>query len=499
MKTSIKIKFSLFLAALLLLTVLLLSLLILRGIRVNQKAQVESYLEQQAETANIYFIQKLLTEANKVPQSFLLEKGMEFSDELELITGQILAIYDPDGAMVSEETAPILPEKIKEALAFALDGRTAYLTEGESLYYLTPLWVGDDQVGVIQFHYSLKGQLEFYTSISQLLLTVGATVFLLSFILGYFYFGSFAGGIIRLEQMVAGVREGNYDTRVIRRRDEIGKLSEGIHDMSVKIRGTIQGLEEEEQKLSLAVERLQRLDRQQKQFIGNVTHEFKTPLTSIKAYLDLLEMYPDDEKLLLTARESIGSETSRLYDMVEKVLKLSEAETYDFEKMNERIEVRAFIEEVTGRLQGKMDKFGLHVETDLTEAYVDVDREHLMMILMNLLDNAIKYNRTRGSIFVRNFLQADTVIIDIKDTGIGIPEEQRGRIFEPFFTVDRNRSKETGGVGLGLSLARKYAEIQGGSIKLISTGSSGTTFRITLPTYGSIKKSPAPIKPQSGS
>ena len=498
MKTSIKIKFSLFLAALLLLTVLLLSLLILRGIRMNQKTQVESYLDGQAQTANIYFIQKLLTEESKVPQTFLLEKGLAFSDELELITGQILAIYDQKGSLVSEEAAPILSEKIKETLAFALEGRTAYLTEGESLYYLTPLRAGDDQVGVIQFHYSLKGQLDFYESISQLFLTVGATVFLLSFLLGYFYFGSFASGIIQLEKMVAGVREGNYDTQILMRRDEIGKLSEGIHDMSGKIRTTILGMEEEERKLSLAVDRLSKLDKQQKQFIGNVTHEFKTPLTSIKAYLDLLEMYPDDEKLLTTARESIGSETRRLYDMVETVLELSETETYDFENKNERLEVKAFILEVTGRLKGKMDKFGLKLETDLTEAYIQADQEYMMMILMNLLDNAIKYNRTRGSILVKNFLQEDQVIIDVKDTGIGIPEEQRERIFDPFFTVDRNRSKETGGVGLGLSLARRYAEIQGGSISLISTGNDGTTFRITLPAYGSMKTpAPLPSEPES--
>jgi hypothetical protein len=169
-RTSIKIKFSAFLAILLILTVLVLSLLVLRGIRVNQKAEYEEYLDQQAQRANIYFMQTLLAEDNKVPQTFLETKGEEFAEELELINGQLLALYDSKGTLVSKKVAHMESDSIQKTLEYALNNKTAYLVEKDSLYYLTPLRVANEQVGVVQFYYSLSGEIEFYNRISQLLI-----------------------------------------------------------------------------------------------------------------------------------------------------------------------------------------------------------------------------------------------------------------------------------------------------------------------------------------
>ncbi len=483
MRTSIKIKFSIFLAALLILTVFILSLLVLRGIEANQQVEYETYLAQQAQTANIYFMQTILAEANKVPQTFLETKGEEFAEELALISGQQLALYDHKGELVSKRVAHMDTEDIQKTLEFALNNKTAYLIEQDSLYYLTPLRAGNQQVGVIQLYYSLSGELDFYNRIRQLFINIGAGVFFLSFILGYFYFNSFANGIIRLESMVDKIREGHYDTAILLRRDEIGRLSEGIHAMSGRIMETIQNMEAEQKKLNLAITKLSLLDQQQKQFIGNVTHEFKTPLTAIKAYIDLLEMYPDDENLLETAKINIKSETQRLYEMVEKVLQLSAMEKYDFEYNREKLDVKHAIQTVINSLKGKMDKFGIKLQTELAEAYVEADKDSMTIILMNLMDNAIKYNKPRGNIYIRNYLEDNMVIIEIADTGIGIPDEALHKIYDPFFTVDKNRSRENGGAGLGLSLAKRYAETQGGSIRLVRTDSKGTIFRIVLPAY----------------
>ncbi len=481
MRTSIKIKFSAFLAVHLMLTVLVLSLLVLRGIRVNQKNQYEAYLTRQAKTANIYFLQNLLSEDNKVPETYLETKGEVFADELEMITGHLVSIYDQNGDLVSRKIDHMQTDTTKETLLYALENKTAYLIEEDSLYYLTPLKIADDQIGVVQFYYSLQNEAAFYESILQLLLYAGAGVFILSFILAYYYFGSVATGIIHLNNMVGGVRDGQYDTEILKRRDEIGELSTGIREMSARIRTTILDMEEEQKKLSAAVEKLSLLDQQQKQFIGNVTHEFKTPLTSINAYLDLLDMYTDDEKLFDTAKKNIRSETLRLYELVEKVLQLSVTEKYDFEYNMETLEVKELIEDVTGRLKGKMSKFEITLDTDLSPAYIKADQDSMSFILLNLLDNAIKYNKPRGRIFVKSALLDTRVLIDITDTGIGIPKELADNIFEPFFTVDKNRSRENGGVGLGLSIAKRYAEIQGGTLILSHTGPEGTSFRLTFP------------------
>nr|WP_306812945.1 HAMP domain-containing sensor histidine kinase [Paenibacillus soyae] len=328
----------------------------------------------------------------------------------------------------------------------------------------------------------------FYNRIKQLFLSIGAGVFLLSFALAYAYFHSFARGIIRLKETVGRIREGQFEVAALKRKDEIGELGEGIRAMSEQIRSTIWDKDEERGKLELAVRKLSELDRQQKQFIGNVTHEFKTPLTSIKAYLDLLDMYPDDAQLLDTAKASIQSETQRLYEMVEKVLQLSALDKYEFEYNKERLEVKRVIESVLSGLRGKMEKFGIRLETELHEAHAEADRDAVTIVLANLLDNAIKYNKPQGRIVVKNAASDGRITIDIADTGIGIPEEVAHHIFEPFYTVDRNRSREHGGAGLGLSLARQYAESQGGSISLVKTGQEGTAFRISLPAHGSSQR-----------
>jgi two-component system phosphate regulon sensor histidine kinase PhoR len=484
-RISIKIKFSIFLAALLLLTVFILSLLVLAGIKKNQQTQVEYYLAQQATSANVYFIQRLTAETEtKVPQTFLTSKGKDFAAQLEWMSGQAVVLYDQQGNIVNPTRSATVPDSLKETLAFALRNKTAYMVEQDSLYYFTPLRTPGEQVGVVQFYYSLAENLAFYNQIKQLFIYIGAGVFVISFILAYLYFNSFAGSIIKLNGTVNRIRDGDFETAALSRRDEIGELGAGIREMSEQIRRTMRDKDEEREKLSLAVHKLSLLDQQQKQFIGNVTHEFKTPLTSIKAYIDLLDMYPDDEQLLDTAKTTIQSETQRLYEMVEKVLQLSALEKYDFEYNKDKVEVRQTIGLVLDSLRGKMDKFGIALETDLTEAYVAADKDILIIVLVNLLDNAIKYNRTRGRIIVRNAVQNGQVVIEVADSGIGIPHELVHKIFEPFYTVDRNRSRENGGAGLGLSLAKQYTESQGGSIALASTNAEGSLFRLSFPAYG---------------
>jgi signal transduction histidine kinase len=120
----------------------------------------------------------------------------------------------------------------------------------------------------------------------------------------------------------------------------------------------------------------------------------------------------------------------------------------------------------------------------MAEAYIEADKDYMTIVLANLLDNAIKYNKPAGRIRVSSAVKDGRVVIDVADTGIGIPGEVADKIFEPFYTVDKNRSKEHGGAGLGLSLAKRYAETQGGSIALAKTDAGGTTFRLAFPVAG---------------
>jgi signal transduction histidine kinase len=256
--------------------------------------------------------------------------------------------------------------------------------------------------------------------------------------------------------------------------------------MSGSIASYVDELNEEKQKLLTAIKRLQELEQQQKQFIGNISHELKTPLTSILAYSDLLGMYSDDPVLLQNARTQISKEAERLYALIEKALQLSSMDIYDFETNASQFQVKPLLEETLSRLHIKAEKQKISLSSELKDDLVWADQDNLMHMVTNLLSNAIKYNRPGGWVRLTNHSETEAsgerrVIIEVADSGIGIPEELQNRIFDPFFTVSDDRSRETGGTGLGLALVRSLAEKQHGTVKLAESGPKGSRFVISLP------------------
>ncbi|MEK3705238.1 HAMP domain-containing sensor histidine kinase [Paenibacillus sp. FSL R7-0198] len=488
MRVSIKLKFSVFLAALLILTVVVLSSLVLRGIERNQQSQIEGILSQQTRLVNLNVRQSYYTESVHLDQDvFLQRNGRRLAQELANSTGLPIALYNMTGQQVGASFASSESELVQETLDYALQNKIAYHEQGETLLYAAPLDGPDGQMGAVWIQYPVQSYHEFYTRILQLFIWAGITVVALSFILGYLFYNRFAVAITRLKRSADSIREGNYITESpVRRKDELGELGQGIYYMSTSIQQNITAMHAEQEKLQLAIKKLQALEQQQKQYIGNISHEFKTPLTSIKAYVELLDMYKDDPQLLDDATSNIGKETERLYEMVEKVLHLSALEKYDFENQAEDVEVSALLEDACGRMRGKAEKFALNMELDLEPAVIRSDRESLMHIFINMLDNAIKYNVPDGVIRVKSELrmQGRQAVIRIYNSGTPIPAEAREKIFEPFYTVNKDRARKTGGTGLGLSLVKQFVEKQGGTITLLSgdpEDGEGVAFQLVFP------------------
>ncbi|MHA6532150.1 sensor histidine kinase [Paenibacillus sp. BAC0078] len=485
MKISIKLKFSLFLAVLLILAISILSFFVLRGVGLNQQAQMESTLAQHAKTVNLRVKQTYYTGARLEPQAFMQQRGKALAAELAGFTGLAVTLYDAQGQQVGSsrqgEAASAGP-KPANALAYALQNKIAYQSAGDTLLYLAPLQGPDSQMGAMQLEYSLASPQSFQRTLLNLFLTTGGAVLLLSFIGGYLYFNRAAVAIGRLKKAAESIQRADYITAPpVKRKDELGELAEGIYFMSREIESSIAAKDAEQHKLQLAVQKLQALEQQQKQYIGNISHEFKTPLTSIKAYVDLLNMYEDDPKLLHDAKLNIAKETQRLYEMVEKVLQLTALEKYDFESQAERLEVAEELRDICGRMNGKAERYGLTITLDVQPAHIWIDRESFMHIFINLLDNAIKYNVPQGMIHLHSEVRDNRVWITVKDSGIGIPDGSRDKIFEPFYTVNRDRSRQSGGTGLGLSLVRNLVEKQNGTITLLDTGGAGSAFELSFP------------------
>ncbi|MFC4596996.1 sensor histidine kinase [Cohnella hongkongensis] len=458
---SIKVKFSLFLALLLLLTVFVLSIFVLRGIKEHQQSRIEKELLQQTRLANLSIKQAYMISPPIEAQQFLRARGQQFAMDLAVYSGLHVVLYDKDGKKTGD-SIPLNSTSYgaDHALQLALQGKIAYLQQGSSILYLAPIQGPGQQMGVIQFQYSLADDQRFYNTIAGLFVLTGAAVLGASFILGYGYFSRAASSIAKLNRAAKRIRKGDFlSLPPLRRRDELGQLGQEIYYMSTAIRGSISDM---------------------KQFIGNISHEFKTPLTSIKAYSELMELYPDDAALTKDAVRHIGAEADRLTEMIDKVLRLSSLEKYDFEYRPETVDPAELLLDLIGRMRAKAERFGVELVPRLTPGSIWADRESLNHIFMNLLDNGIKYNVQGGQVVVSNRQEDHRSLIEISDTGIGIPEDARERIFEPFFTVNKDRARSSGGTGLGLALVKQLTEKQGGTVEL-AQADRGTTFRLVFP------------------
>lgn len=232
------------------------------------------------------------------------------------------------------------------------------------------------------------------------------------------------------------------------------------------------------------VTRLKKLERMRSEFVANVSHELKTPLTSIMGFIETLkEGAMDDAQNRMHFLGIIEEHSRKLHDLIEDLLLLSKEESSGELIKKEKVELERVVERIF-KLYGKAvksKKINTRFEFSQTPFFVSADPPSLEQVLSNLVDNAIKYNKEGGEISVRASYEGRAAKIEISDTGIGIPEADIPRIFERFYRVDKSRSRESGGTGLGLSIAKHIVEKHGGFIQAKSAPPRGTTFTITLP------------------
>ena len=218
------------------------------------------------------------------------------------------------------------------------------------------------------------------------------------------------------------------------------------------------------------------------EFTANVTHELKTPLTSIKGFTDMLSSgmvsKPEDQKRFLTM---ISVEVDRLSTLVDDILTVSELETVAGATGMERAPLMSITREVETILQPQAEKAGVKLNVTGGEVEACIAPDRFKEVAINLMENAIKYNRKGGRVTVTVEPVGNQAYFVVADTGIGIPEESQSRVFERFYRVDKGRSRVAGGTGLGLAIVKHIVALYEGSIKLASVVGSGTTVSVTLP------------------
>ena len=233
--------------------------------------------------------------------------------------------------------------------------------------------------------------------------------------------------------------------------------------------------------LLLDLTQKQKAEALRREFTANVSHELKTPLHAISGYAELMKtglVQPEDTGIFC---EKIYWESQRLMALVEDILRLSRLDEGAADLRWEKADLLALAHQTCGSLAGAAELAGVTVYVTGDTAYLESIPQLLSAIVFNLADNAIKYNRHGGDVTVSVKERDSTVCLRVADTGIGIPETDRERIFERFYRVDKSRSKEVGGTGLGLSIVKHACQILMAELTVFSTPGEGTAIEIIFP------------------
>ncbi|MCX8060157.1 MAG: ATP-binding protein, partial [Aquificaceae bacterium] len=224
-----------------------------------------------------------------------------------------------------------------------------------------------------------------------------------------------------------------------------------------------------------------RYERSRREFVANVSHELKTPIAVLKSLLETLYEEEDREEKKVFLEKAL-KRVEELRRLVEDLLILTRLESGEERLKRETINLRLLVEEVFELLESQAQERGVRLYNEVREGFkVKGDWDKLFLLVKNLVDNAIKYNRPDGSVEVRAYQRDGSAVVEVSDTGVGIPREHLPFIFERFYRVEPSRSRERGGTGLGLSIVKHIALSHGGKVQVESKEGEGSTFRVCLP------------------
>jgi signal transduction histidine kinase len=329
---------------------------------------------------------------------------------------------------------------------------------------------GKEVIGVVRIAVpESEVQLEMHELYRAVILGTAAAICIAA-IIAYVMSSGISRPIRQMRKVAGAVAKGQFDKKaLVKGNDELGELAQSINAMS--------------DELKLKIERLKYLDTVRTDFVANVSHELKTPLTSIRGFVETLEDGAiNDSNSARRFLAIIKKHAQRLGNIIDDLLRLSELESGGGIKMAE-LDLKGLIDEIVmgfgHALAVKQQR--LSAEASSGDFTIRGDRDRLEQVFVNLIDNAIKYTKEGGRIKLQLAQTDDSVVVAVEDDGIGIPTEDIERVFERFYRVDKARSRELGGTGLGLSIAKHIVLAHNGGICIESEVNKGTKVFVTLP------------------
>jgi len=334
-------------------------------------------------------------------------------------------------------------------------------------YMAMPIEYEHNQYGFIRVALPLSQIDQRLNRLQNIVMVAASLTAIIALFLGFWIARSFAAPLSRMTNSAKLFSEGDYKQRLeIDRQDEIGELAKT---------------------LNLFAETAAQREAIRRDFIANASHELKTPVTAIQGITEtLLEDTNMDEETQQRFLQKVNNQSRRLSQLISDLLALSRLELNDTDSF-ENLDLNEIIEDSCNLLLpfAKERALSLKVQSPEAKVVISGDEKSLNQLIINLLDNAIKYTPEGGEVSVRLTTNNEQAIIEVEDNGIGIEPAEQQRIFERFYRVDKARSKTLGGTGLGLSIVKHIVIKHQGHIVLESTSGQGSLFRVTLPLISS--------------
>lgn len=395
---------------------------------------------------------------------YKVERREEFTPPVSLTKGGIVVkVYDVDEALIYEtdtEEFRFLPSE--ERHLSTIEGPF-----GRALSMTEPIYsnYNDNLLGHVQVIHTLEDYHFMIDEIEQSIIIIGLIALVFSAIIGFLLVNSFVSPITRLTSAMESIQDNlESDVRLDEgtRNNEFSKLARTYNEM---------------------VDLMQANIKNQQEFVEDVSHELRTPVAVVEGHLQMLNRWgKDDPQILEESIEASLQETKRMKSLVQEMLDLSRAHEIDVYYKNETTNITELIKQLVSNFRMLYPDFSILIDIDTeNDIFVTMYRNHLEQVLVNILDNAIKYSTDRKEVHVSIGEQKGQVDVAIQDFGSGMSKDDLDKIFNRFYRVDKARSREKGGTGLGLPIVKELIEAYGGTVSVDSILDHGSIFRIHLP------------------
>ena len=435
----IKYRFTIWLSIVLLISGIILSIIINKAIVNNMELNIKEYMVETTSSIREYVKYKLFINNYSLSEDGLKESADDIVNYISINYNCKAQITDMNGTIITTKGNEEYKAVIEKATKQALEGKAIinlkYSDDTVNGILSYPIYINEKYIGVITINKSYKEIYSFYKETMKKVTITEITIFLFIFMLSYLITRRITKPIMTLTDAVIKVGEGNYDVDInIKTKDEVGILAREFNNM--------------QNKLSIEKQKVEKLENSRIEFFNRVTHELKTPLTSITGYSEMLiDGMVEDEDFKKRALKSIYKESNRMHEMVLDLIEVSKGLSFVKEEKS-IINIAELILGVCNDMSIKASKYSISINHNIDEGKIYGQKNKIKQVLINIIDNAIKYSMNKETIWVNCTLDSDEYIIKVENKGGPIKKEIFEKIFEPFVKSDNSKEKESRGLGL---------------------------------------------------